>query len=216
MKNVYISGRARPEACGHISEMGHNLIRLKRFEKLYDAVCDHPDMFYCALPPSVGGVIKGDPNKIGARYPKDIVYNAVMLDKYLIHNLKYTASEVMEKADELGLEKINVKQGYTKCSCVVVDGKSIITADEGIYKVLSKYDDIDVLKIRPGGVILPGMDEGFLGGCTGKVGDELIFHGDLSKHPDCAAIMRFIESRGLRVKYFTGFPLTDIGSIIEE
>ena len=67
-----------------------------------------------------------------------------------------------------------------------------------------------------GHVLLPGYDEGFIGGASGRVGDEVIFHGDLAAHPDFRGIVSFIESRGLRVKYFGGFALTDIGGIIEK
>ncbi len=61
---------------------------------------------------------------------------------------------------------------------------------------------------------LPGYDTGFIGGTSGRVGDEIIFNGDLSAHPDCQAIRQFIEERGLKVRYFSGYPLRDIGSII--
>ena len=61
---------------------------------------------------------------------------------------------------------------------------------------------------------LPGYDTGFLGGTSGRVGDEIVFNGDLSAHPDFEAIKDFIRSRGLQIKYFESYPLRDIGSII--
>ena len=115
---------------------------------------------------------------------------------------------------ELELELINVKQGYTKCNCVVVDGHSIITSDQGIIGTLKKYPDIDVLPICQGFVSLDGFEYGFLGGASGRVGDEIIFNGDLSAHPDYDSIGRFIASRHLQLKFFPEYPLTDVGSIL--
>ena len=72
---------------------------------------------------------------------------------------------------------------------------------------------LDVLLIRPGYIILKGFDYGFIGGTCGRIGDEIIFNGDISAHPDYDAIQAFIKSRGLDIKYFD-YPLEDIGSII--
>ena len=98
----------------------------------------------------------------------------------------------------------------------MVDGNSVITADRGIVSALKKCPDIDVLPISQGFVRLEKFEYGFLGGASGKVGNEIVFNGDLSAHPDYEAICRFIEARGLSVKYFPGYPLTDIGSILTD
>jgi len=179
---------------------------------VYDAVSCHPDLYYCKLPD--GGVFASFSDEIGEKYPYNIGFNAVCLDKYFIHNLKYTNKRLLEHVDMLGLDKINVKQGYTKCSCVVVDGCSIITADEGIYSVLSRYKDINILKISQGAVELCDFDYGFLGGASGRVEDTLYFAGDITEHPDYIAIKEFLKSRNINFKWFN-CPLTDIGSIIE-
>ena len=108
---------------------------------------------------------------------------------------------------------MNVKQGYACCSIVPVDEDSIITADRGIARA-AEAAGIRVLTVEAGHVELPGYDTGFLGGTSGRVGDEIIFNGDLSAHPDFEAIRDFIGSRGLKIKYFESYPLRDIGSII--
>ena len=74
---------------------------------------------------------------------------------------------------------------------------------------------LNVLKVTPGHVLLPGYSEGFIGGTAGRVGDEILFNGDLSAHPDFGAIRDFIRERGLGLKYFDDCQLTDIGSVIE-
>ncbi|MFR2966829.1 MAG: DUF6873 family GME fold protein [Anaerovoracaceae bacterium] len=61
-----------------------------------------------------------------------------------------------------------------------------------------------------------GYKYGFLGGASGRIGDEIVFNGDLAAHSDYEEIKSFIQERGLRLVYFRQYPLTDIGSIIEE
>ncbi len=189
-----------------------NVILVDKTAPVYDAVSCHPDIYYCRMPD--GKVLSARQGEIGEKYPQNIGFNAVCLDKYFIHNLKFTNSRLLEYIKSIGVIPINVKQGYTKCSCVVVDGSSIITSDEGIYSVLSSYSDIDVLKINPGYVKLSGFEYGFLGGASGRVGDTVYFAGDISKHPDFSEIYDFITSRNLKIKYYNS-ELTDIGSIIE-
>lgn len=214
MAELYISARAGAPLCEYLESRGNKLIKVSG-SAVYDAVSDHPDIYMCAGRPGSGNIIFGDERKLGRDYPENIIYNAVILDKYLIHNLRYTDDAILKYADANGLIMVNVKQGYTKCSCVVVDGSSVITADRGIANVLSNYPDIDVLTVDSRGVLLPGHAEGFLGGASGRVGSEIIFNGDLSRHPDFERIQDFIRSRGLEVKYFKEYPLIDIGTIIE-
>ena len=73
---------------------------------------------------------------------------------------------------------------------------------------------MDVLTVTAGHVVLPGYDTGFIGGASGRIGDTVYFNGDLTAHPDFESIVRFIEDRGLKVKWFEDWPLTDTGSII--
>ena len=108
---------------------------------------------------------------------------------------------------------INVRQGYAKCSIVIVDEESIITYDRGIAsKCLNA--GMNVLTVSPGHMVLDGYGSGFIGGTSGRIGNTVYFYGDLSAHPDCDAIVHFIEERGHEVKWFREWPLTDIGSIL--
>ena len=109
---------------------------------------------------------------------------------------------------------IDVGQGYTKCSIVVVAEDAIITYDEGIIRACSKYPELEVLQVSPGFVRLDGYDTGFIGGCSGRVGNEVLFNGNLFAHPDFQRIVTFIEKRGLTCRWFPDYKLTDIGSIL--
>ncbi len=217
MNHIYLSHNAGVILLSYFRKAGHELMLVPPGGRTYSAVDAHPDIYYCRMEQSPHPFLfRGDPLEIGRSYPDNIRFNAVALDRYFIHRLKNTSPALLKKAREMGLECINVNQGYTKCNCVVVDGHSLITSDEGIDRTLQGYPDLHVLKIRPGFVRLEGFDYGFLGGASGRVGEEIVFNGDLSAHPDCDAICRFIRSRGLRVKYFPNYPLTDIGSILAD
>ena len=175
----------------------------------------HPDLRVCSLGPG-RGVLRAPEMDYAPEYPRNAAWCAVFLDKYMIHNPSITAEPLLRAAAELGLTVIPVKQGYAKCSCVVVDGSSVITADRGMITALKKVDDIDLLEISPGHVLLPGHDTGFLGGASGLAGGELVFNGDISSHPDYQRIMDFAGARGVPVRYFPGVPLMDVGSLVEE
>ena len=106
-------------------------------------------------------------------------------------------------------------QGYARCSILPVNEDSIITADWGVAKICISAG-MNVLLIRPGHIQLTGFNYGFIGGCGGRIGDTVVFHGNLSEHPDGNSIREFIHQRGLKIKDFPEFPLTDIGSILTE
>ncbi len=209
---VILSQSAYPSLRDHLLSDGHEVIPFEPVETLKGSLSEHPDMVFCKL--KTGVVFKGDPEKLGPLYPGDIIYNACSTGKYIIHNFKYTDPELLDAADKQGLIRVNIRQGYGKCSILPVTEDGIITYDKGIYLACSAKG-LKVLLIRPGHIDLPGYDTGFIGGASGRVGDAILFNGDLSAHPDHDAIMHFIEDLGLKVKYFKEGPLTDIGSIIE-
>ena len=216
MSNVYTASYVPKNILFYLWEHGYNAVVMKPCGSVRGSINSHPDIFMCKMGTSTNApLVKADKTQLGYEYPHNIKYNAVCLDKYFIHNLKYTAPELLEKAKSMDKTLINVQQGYTKCNMAVVNGSSVITSDEGICRALSDYSDIDVLKITPGCVDLPGYSTGFLGGTSGIVGDTMLFCGDLSRHPDYYDILQFILERGINVKFFDSIPLLDVGSFIE-
>lgn len=212
---TYISSKADNLITDYLKSRGCSL-ELIHSEGIVDkGISDHPDIFLCKMGISEDSpVFTAREEDLGMDYPEDVAFNAACTGKYFIHNLKLTAPDLLQEAKNRNMKLIDVRQGYTKCSIVVVDETSIITYDEGIAKACSPFDDLDVLLVSPGFVRLDGFDTGFIGGASGRIGDEVIFNGDLSGHPDFARIVEFIESRGLKCKWFEEYPLTDIGSIL--
>lgn len=151
-------------------------------------------------------------SRLASAYPEDIAYNAVVTADSLIHRLDYTNSLLLQHSINKGKKLIPVRQGYTKCSTVVVSNESIITSDQGIYEAAKDF--MKVLLIQPGHVQLEGYDFGFLGGSAASFEDAIVFHGDLSKHPDFIRIQAFVEAEQKELIYFKEFPLTDIGSVL--
>ena len=210
--NIVVSKNAYPELIDYLKGKGLSVGLFGPAAGVAEPISCHPDILYCSL--KKGHVYKGDERLLGPEYPEDVRYNACSTGKYFIHDLRYTDPDLLKEAEALGLIKVRVRQGYSKCSVIPVDEDSIITYDRGIGKAALDMG-LNVLLIRPGYVDLPGMNTGFIGGTSGRVGDEIVFNGDLSSHPDFLAMEGFIRERGLKVKYFEGLPLTDIGSVIE-
>lgn len=198
----------------YLRQQGYGLRFVSTHGIVGDAISNHPDVFMCKLGyMDDSPVIHADEKVLGPEYPDDVRYNAACTGKYFIHNLKYTAPELLQAAKEMGMQFIDVKQGYAKCSIVVVDEDSIITYDNGIADACEDAG-MEVLRICPGFVNLPGYDTGFIGGTAGLIPGEVVFNGNLEDHPNYPEIEDFINEHGLTCRWFPDYPLTDIGSII--
>lgn len=224
MNKIYISHLADNKIKDYLCSLGYELVMIKPMADVDESIACHPDIYFCHLGEDCqnhatgnmsNGLFHGNPSKLKYDYPGHAIYNGCSTGKFFLHNLKITDEELLKAVDNIGLTKVHVPQGYAKCTCVVVDENSIITADLGIAKAATKVG-LDVLIIQKAQVLLEGYPYGFLGGASGKVGNTILFNGDLSAHSDFDRIKNFIYSRGLNIKYFEEYPLTDIGSIIEE
>ena len=214
MNRIYVSASAERVLIEYLAVTGCQVCLVPPLPQLEHAIADHPDLQYCSFGPDKP-VFHGKASLIGSGYPADVPYNACCTGRFFIHNVKYTAPELLDAAKSAGMTFIDVRQGYSRCSCLPVDETSVITADRGISAACRKAG-LTVLEITPGHVDLPGYSYGFIGGCAGRIGNSILFHGCLNEHPDGKSIRSFIEARGLICVDFPSFKLTDIGSIIEE
>ncbi len=222
MPEVYVSKKANKQLVSYLKEKNLDVCFVNADADVAKPIACHPDIYMCSLHgfSEVQNIFFGEAKALAAEYPKDVLYNAARVGKYFLCS-KYTDKKLIERAKALsdeaaknGLENISLKQGYIKCNLVVVDDNHVITEDKGIAAVLAEHTDIECLLIEPRHVSLPGYEYGFIGGAGGRVGDEVIFNGNLAAHPDYEKIKDFIKKCGLEVKYFETYPLTDIGSII--
>ena len=142
-------------------------------------------------------------------YPNDVPLNAVKIGEYIICNPKTVCDEI--KADTNRI--ITTKQGYTKCSVVPVESEAIITDDTDIYNSAKNY--IDVLLVKKGYVKLNGYNYGFIGGCSGKLSNDILaFSGNIDKCIEASNIKAFCKNHGVECISLSSEDLYDYGSLI--
>lgn len=231
-KLVIVDGRASLEIINSLEEKNLQIIKTIKCEKVDDSISYHPDIVIHPLnhdtivvEPSVFGyyydqlkgsgikVLRGKKN-LDNKYPEDIGYNIARLKGLAIHNFKYTDEKILELFKESGLKRINIKQGYSKCSVMIVDEKSAITSDKPIYNKL-KDEDYDILLIDQGYIDLPGQSYGFIGGCSGNLSkNEILLSGSLEHHPNKKEICEFVEKKGKKLIFLSTEKIVDIGTIM--
>ncbi|WP_252187762.1 DUF6873 family GME fold protein [Anaeromonas frigoriresistens] len=229
---VILDGRVGKDITDFFERMGIVVIKTRKHEGLYEAVSYHPDMILYPidsntvivspreyhyykeiLSPYKIKLLKGE-RELNRNYPDNIAYNVARVGNYCLHNFRYTDEKVKYYMEQLGMELINIKQGYSKCSISIISNKSIITSDKGIEKALKKTG-IKILTIEPGHIKLPGLEYGFIGGSTGSVDNKyILFSGDYSSHPDKEKIDDFLNKNGKIPKILSNKKIIDIGSII--
>lgn len=147
------------------------------------------------------------------KYPYNIALNFTILNNKIIGKEKFFNEEI-KKVTKNNFKILNTNQGYSKCSTAIVDNNSIITSDPSIYKVAIN-NKIDALKIKEGYINLPGVNHGFIGGCTGKLNKDLLaFTGNIKLHPDYCNIKDFCRNYNIYTYSLSHFNLLDIGGII--
>ena len=140
--------------------------------------------------------------------------NACLIGDKVICNTKLIDKGLMKKLSDSGKQILHTNQGYAKCSTAVVNENAVITADNSIYE-LCRRNDIDVLHIEYGHIMLEGYPYGFIGGsCALLSPDTLAFFGDISKHPDYSNIRSFTKNHGVDIISLSNQELYDVGGII--
>lgn len=149
-------------------------------------------------------------SKLKKEYPYDIPLNCICLNNVLFCNQKYTDTKILDFNKNAKI--INTKQGYVKCSCVLVSNTHIITSDKNIEKHMIQ-NGFKVLYVDPKNIVLEGYDNGFIGGCASLIDkNKLLFTGNLNEHKN--KIVDFCKSVNVDVIELPFKKLTDIGSII--
>ena len=217
-----IDPRMPHQAKIRLKQMGYCVREVPLHPKLAGPVKGHPDtmLFYhgkkVIYEPRMEKIaellrnngyecIKGESIK-SKEYPNDIIYDVAAVGKFII---RYNG-RIEKNIEILKAKFIGVKQGYVKCSIVVVDDKHIITSDKGIKDIWGK----NALLIRPGSIKLPGYKTGFIGGASGSHKDKVFFTGSLKNHPDGRLMREFIEKTGKKVVELSAGKLYDAGTIL--
>lgn len=235
MPTAILDHRAPKEIIHSLSRRGIQPLLLPPHPHLPPAVASHPDMLIFFAREAVYttasylkeakteltriSAITGLPLRTTARelrptYPADILLNAAPVGNKLFCHPPHTARELTSSPD---FQIIPVRQGYAKCSVVPVGSNAIITSDPSISRVAQELK-MDLLRIRPGSVALPGYDSGFIGGASSfaPYGNmrEIFFCGSPAHHPDGEQISRFIRAHGMEPVSLSDSPLTDVGTVL--
>ena len=222
---LIISYKASKDLKIFLKANGYSFIETTPNPNLDPRIADHPDLSLFKLDEKtlvvdeevfpyyeekLDGVnlIKG--GSVSKKYPKDALYNIVRFKNLYIHN-DFTEKNIRKYFDENNIGRLKVKQGYTRCSVIVLPNL-LITSDYGIYKALK--DKIDIRLVDSDKVELDGFDQGFLGGTCGFVGGKLIFTGDITKHKAFSKLKEICDKEGIEI-IFSKIKLIDLGSIIE-
>lgn len=223
---IIVDKRMPSEAKKKLSGYG-SLLEFESSGIVYDAISGHPDIFMCLTD---GGLIvapntpkvyfdfftkQNIPFKIGhkplgQKYPATAHYNAVVNDKYLIHNLKYTDDAILDECKHK--IHLDTKQAYTRCNLIALDENNFITSDRNLEKILLKHS-LNVLYISPDEILLPGFSKGFFGGCCGVFQNKIYVAGSLNYLNAKNALIGFIERCGFEVIELYDGKLFDAGGI---
>lgn len=225
---IIIDSRMRNEEKEYLKKYGE-LIEIECQDCVYDEISAHPDIFFCKINDQIFQAPnlklekqvktqKGS-SSVGKQYPDDVKYNICQIGKKIIHNFKYTDPLVNDYINSIGLEKINIKQGYTKCSIAVTSENSCITSDEGIYKTLQK-ENIDVLLLRNEIIHLQDKNKnitnmnGFIGGSSCIIDNKFILFGDSNKLKSKEQLVDFLNKQKLELIDFKNLEIIDYGGVI--
>jgi len=226
MKLIIVDKRIPTAALNNLSKLGE-LLLLETSNITYPAISGHPDIFITKLDESLI-VAPNTPNYItnqflkmqipfnfgtkavGSEYPDTASYNVVADDQIVLHNFQFTDDTVIQNVKHLKM--LTVKQGYSRCNCISLDGRGYICSDKGIEKALRSAEK-NVLFVRPDEILLPGYANGFFGGCTGVFDETLFLIGSLKFHSQGDEVELFVESLGFHIYELYDGPFFDGGGV---
>lgn len=224
------------EACERALMLrGFRVIKMPSDKRLSAAVASHPDMLmlshgkriianaeYC----DTGAYVFTDireacPNvsitfsdeEIASEYPRDAIYNALIMGDKMFCREATVSRAVIEYANERGIKVINVKQGYPACTVLALSDRAAITADCGMARALSE-NGIDVTLIENGDIALSPHEYGFIGGAAGVHCGRVYFLGNLDTHRNAETIKAACDAAKIAPVSLSDEKLVDLGRII--
>lgn len=230
---MLIDGRIDAETGDSLRKLGITYVKTEKHPELSEEVSYHPDMMFCHLggrdivyAPGTSAktllelgeygfnLIAGN-TYLKKKYPDDIAYNVAVIGKYAFHDFRYTDAALLGHLEKKGIELVNIRQGYAKCSISILSSDAIITSDKGI-RAAALQHSINTLTIEPDkNIHLGKLSNGFIGGCTGKIGrDKLIFTGNAEKLGSFDAISDYMQKYKIKYTSLNSGNIQDMGSVI--
>ncbi len=212
MKTLFMSD-LYPYFCDELSELGYKIIPTKNIKVFHKPERRHADMQLLKIQ-NVLFSLKDCRKTIGKSYPENISLNCLFFGNHLYGKLSAVDDVVLDFCKDNRIETVNVNQGYTRCSTLIISENAAITADKSIEKALKSHW-ADVLLISAGNIRLEGFDYGFIGGAGFTDNGKTYFFGDVSQHPDYEKIKTFCKTHNSNIEIICpSEPLTDIGGVV--
>lgn len=223
---IVIDERIPEEAKKHLSNFG-NIVEFSTKNISYPAISGHPDIFLCQTPKSLicapnlpekyftlftekNIPFKTGKNPVGAKFPDSVFYNCIVTEDFILHKKPNTDKLILEQNKQL--EFIDLPQAYTRCSLMALPMQNFITSDKGIEKALKKHK-LKAHYFSPEKIILPEMQNGFIGGAMGFYSGKLFVIGNPDFHSWGQAFKTLIEQLGLELISLYNGPFFDGGGI---
>ena len=232
VRTVLVSEEAGAEIISGIIKLGLEPVLIPPCDDLPLPVRAHPDLLlnhiggnqivvYHKIADKIAPQLKNkgfqvilSENRLRPVYPYDCALDAAAIGNFVIVNRAFTDGKLLRYYENKRLSLVNVRQGYAKCSALILNESSLITSDPSIYAAAVRHS-INALKIREGFISLPGYQYGFIGGCSGKISkNKICVTGDLRGHPDYINIMSFMEKQQIELICLAAGAPKDIGGII--
>lgn len=232
MKICLTSEEINKESARTILSFVDKIIYIKPWDHLYPAIRSHADIQICPIAKNklvvqpklhvetlkamekAGLELLAGQSELKRRYPDNIYYNVGISGRYYFHKTSHTDETVRRELEKENIKPVDLKQGYTKCSMAALGDKYIITSDAAIYKKSIEIG-LEALLLPPGGILLPGFQYGFFGGCCGVDDKERIFmlNGSVDKYIYGNELKNFIKKTGYALVELHMRKPEDIGSI---
>ncbi len=219
---IIIDKRIPEDAKKKLSEYGE-LFELETSDIVYEAISGHPDIFIfqhnnklIIAPESPKLLIdklkennikfQFGSKKLSNKYPATASYNVANNDNIFIGNKNNCTPEILEIAKNKTW--VQSKQSYAYCNNIILGEEHIITNDNKIQSLIDSS-----LYINPKGIILPGFDYGFIGGCAGIIDNIVFLIGSLKHLPQGEIIKEYIKASNHEIIELYDGPLFDGGGI---
>ena len=199
--------------CRELERHGYNIIPTKKIETFLKPEQRHADMQILPIKDRVF-TLDTCVDPIGKNYPENVRLNCLYIGGGLYGRISAADASVLDFCAKEGIECVDVKQGYTRCSALALNDHAVITSDSSIQKALES-GGAEVLRIKEGHIRLDGYDYGFIGGASFADDNTVFFFGNAKKHPDFEKIKAFCDKYHSEIEILCREePLTDIGGAV--
>ncbi len=229
LKKAFISSLLPDNIVSELNDFGVTTYKLGKSHNMTGELAYHPDillnnfrqgLWLCEsnaqyLPKNLdGNIFRESETELADLYPFDCPFNNFRLNNALIcgKSADYLITACAQYED---IRIIYVPQNYTKCCCVIVNSRAVITSDYYIGRTLRK-NGFDVLIVKDSDTIgLRGYSHGLIGGCSARLSADLIgFTGNLNKYKYGNDIRDFCANYKIDVMSLSSEPMYDYGGVL--